>query len=266
MNADVGMVDRLSQNAWALTGAELEFARAYLADGPLDPELLARGLDPARVAERDRLKATRLAQDWAGLGRYRDANTATAGQRVDVVFMGDSITEMWRVAEPARFALPAANRGISGQTSPQMLLRFMPDVIALRPKAVHLMCGVNDIAGNTGPTTPGDYHNNIQAMIDLAQAHAIQVVLASLTPVKDFMWAPEISAPRTRVRELNAWLADLARQRDLIHVDYHAALATDDGALRAEFTRDGVHPTSKGYQAMAPLCERAVAEALARSA
>lgn len=260
--ADAGMVDVLTENAWTLTDVEIEFARAYLAEGPLPPDFLARSLDPARITERERVKALRLSQDWAGLGRYRDANANAAGQTVDVVFMGDSITEMWRIAEPSRFALPRANRGISGQTSPQMLLRFMPDVIALKPKAVHLMCGVNDIAGNTGASTPGDYHNNMLAMLDLARANGIRVILASLTPVTGFMWAPHLPSPRPRVASLNAWLRKLADERGFVFADYHAALATDDGALQPELTRDGVHPTSKGYDVMAPACDRAIAEVL----
>lgn len=258
----VGMVDQIAHNPWTLSEAELAFARAYLADGPMDPTLIAQSLDSQRISERERLKAVRHSQDWAGLGRHRDANAAIAGQPISVVYLGDSITEMWRVAAPGRFTLPAANRGISGQTSAQMLLRFAADVIALKPRALHLMCGVNDIAGNTGPTTPRDYQNNILAMIDLAEAHAIQVVLANLTPVTAFLWAPEVRSPRSRVRELNAWIADLANKRGLVHVDYYAALADEDGAFHPDFTRDGVHPTSKGYDVMAPICDNAIAAAL----
>jgi len=253
------MIDEPADLQSGPTDDQLAFARAYLADGPMDPEILTRIQNPDYVAARDIAKAERLARDWAGLGYYRRANAALGGQSVDVVFIGDSITEMWAVADPGLFSGGYINRGISGQTSPQILLRFMADVVALRPRAVHLMCGINDVAGNTGPNTPADYQNNVHAMLDLAQTHGIGVILASLTPAAGFTWSPEISGVAARVHDLNAWLVDLAARRGLVFADYHTALTSPDGALRPELTRDGVHPTSAGYRLMRPVLARAVA-------
>lgn len=264
MDMPVGMVDSLAGRSWSASEEELRFARAYLAEGPIDPAMAAAYREPARMAEREALKAQRAAQDWAALGRYRDENAAAAGRPVDAVFIGDSITEIWGLADPDFFSGGIVNRGISGQTSQQILLRFMQDVVALKPRVVHVMCGVNDIAGNTGPTTPADYHNNILAMTALAQAHGIRVILASLTPAAVFPWAPAVIAPADRVAALNTWLAGLARARGFAYADYHAALATDGGAMRSGFARDGIHPTATGYRAMQPERTRALAEALSR--
>lgn len=257
-----GMVDSLVEDSEGVTELQLAFARSYLGEGPMDPAIVAALQDPDGIAERERQKADRLARDWAGLGHYRRANAAIAGQPVEVVFMGDSITEMWGVAQPDLFSKGLVNRGVSGQTSPQMLLRFMPDVIALKPRTVHLMCGVNDVAGNTGPTTPQDYKHNVSAMLDLAQAHEVGVILASLTPLGGFTWAPDITNATARVAELNDWLAATAAERGLVQADYHAVLSTPEGAMRPELTRDGVHPNGRGYDVMRPVLD----EALARSA
>ncbi|NQE64436.1 GDSL-type esterase/lipase family protein [Caulobacter sp. RHG1] len=257
MSGPKGMVDHLPGYGGA-SADELAFARAYLADGEMDPAVLAMLGDAERIAARDQIKAQRRADDFAALGHYRDANAALGGQAADVVFIGDSITEMWAIAQPDLFANGIVGRGVSGQTSAQILLRFMPDVVALKPRAVHLMCGVNDVAGNTGPTTPEDYRHNIQAMADLARAHDITVILGSLTPVTALPWAPEVRDPRGRVPALNAWLSDFARENGLTFVDYFAALADADGALRADLTRDGVHPQTRGYHLMRPLAEAAM--------
>lgn len=256
-----GMVDSLPGGGGP-TAEALAFAQAYMAEGEMDPALLARLGDPEHLAERERLKAVQRAGDWAGLGYYRDANAALGGAPVDVVFMGDSITEMWRIAQPDLFSGGVVNRGVSGQTSAQMLVRFMPDVIALKPRVVHLMCGANDIAGNTGPTTPQDFQHNVLAMLDLAQANGVEVILASLTPITGLSWAPAVVNPRGRVVELNAWVASVASGRGLVHIDYFAELSDEAGNLKAEFTRDGVHPRMAGYQAMRPAAERAMATAM----
>lgn len=150
------------------------------------------------------------------------------------------------------------NRGISGQTTPQMLLRFQADVVALRPKLVHIMAGTNDIAGNSGPNAVEDYKNNIRAMVTLAKANGIKVVLASIPPAARFAWKPELQrAPR--VAELNAWLKAYAAAEKLGYLDYHGSLTTRDGALQPMLTFDGIHPNHAGYQVMAPLARRALA-------
>lgn len=260
----VGMVDSLDGQGGGPTPEGLAFARAYMAEGEMDPALLALLSDPQAMAERERLKAEQRQRDWANLGYYRDANAALAGQAVDVVFMGDSITEMWRIAQPDLFEGGRVNRGISGQTSPQMLVRFMADVIALKPRAVHLMCGTNDVAGNTGPTTPRDYQNSIIAMVDLATVNGIAVILANMPPMNGLMWSPAVKDPKARVAELNSWLTAFAAERGLVHADYGAVLSDGANGLRAEFTRDGVHPGAGGYAVMRPVAEAALAKALGR--
>lgn len=259
-----GMVDSLAGQGGGPTADAMAFARAYMADGDMDPAIIARILDPEAVAGRERARAELRARDWPALGHYRDANADLAGRAVDVVFMGDSITEMWGVAQPDLFTDGVVNRGVSGQTSPQMLLRFMPDVVALKPRAVHLMCGINDIAGNTGPTTPADYQGNILAMLDLAAAHGIAVILAGLTPINGFSWSPGVADPQARVAELNLWLHGIAAGRGLVHADYGAVLSDGQGGLKAGLHRDGVHPGAQGYALMRPVAEAAIAAALNR--
>jgi lysophospholipase L1-like esterase len=258
----VGMVDSLDGQGGGPTADALEFARAYMVEGDMDPAVIARILDPQAVAERERAKAALRERDWPALSHYRDANAALAGQETRAVFMGDSITEMWGIAQPDLFTDGRVNRGVSGQTSPQMLVRFMADVVALKPRAVHLMCGTNDIAGNTGPTTPRDYRNAVTAMVDLAQANGIAVILAGVPPLNGLPWAPDVAAPQARVAELNAWLKAFAADRRLVHADYGAVLSDGADGLRPTFTRDGVHPGPRGYAAMRPVAEAALAAAL----
>lgn len=199
-------------------------------------------------------------RDWAGLCRYREANAALAGKPAPrVVFMGDSITEGWVDGDPQLFADGVVGRGISAQTSPQMLLRFRQDVVALRPRVVHIMAGTNDMAGNTGPMTTRDFQNNILAMLDIARANGIAVVLAGIPPSKNLYWRD--LDPRREIRALNAWLCDTAAQRGLVFVDYGEVLADADGGLRAELGRDSVHPNPSGYARMRPLAEAAIATA-----
>jgi lysophospholipase L1-like esterase len=249
----VGMVDELDSTGFGPTPEQIEFAQGYVADGEMDPGLLTRLQEPGRREENERIKAWRFQRDWPALGQYRDANSTLAGTPVDVVFLGDSITEMWRIARPDLFQNGRVNRGVSGQTSPQMLLRFMPDVVALKPRIVHLMCGANDVAGNTGPTTPQDFRNNILAMLHLAKAHGIAVILGSLPPFATLAWNPGLGDLRARVAELNDGLKAIAIERDLVFADYFAALTDGEGRMRADFTRDGVHPTRRGYEAMEPV-------------
>lgn len=260
----VGMVDRLDSRGFGPSGDDLAFAEAYLAPGDLAPVWLARLSDPDQRAAREALSAERKTRDWPALSQYREANEALTGQPVDVVFIGDSITEFWRVADPALFSSRIVNRGISGQTSPQILLRFLADVIALKPKAVHILCGGNDMAGNTGPSTVQDYKNNILAMLTLAKAHGVRVIIGALTPFNIVSWNPAVGDLRERTAELNAWQAALVAERGLVRADYFTVLANADRHLRLEFHRDGVHPTRAGYDAMRPVAEAAIREVLSR--
>jgi len=206
------------------------------------------------------------AGDWPNLCRYKEANAALAGAtRPAAVFMGDSITEGWVGGDPGLFKPGVVGRGINAQTSPQMLLRFRQDVVALAPRVVHIMAGTNDIAGNTGRTTTQDFKNNILAMIDLARANDIAVVLAGIPPSKRLYWRGELD-PRPWIRELNDWLRATADAQGLVFVDYAAVLADSEGGLRADLSNDGVHPNGAGYAAMRPLAEHALAAALERRA
>ncbi len=207
--------------------------------------------------------------DWANLCRYREDNARVraSGAVPRVVFMGDSITEFWTVADAAFFADKLINRGISGQTTSQMLVRFQADVVALRPKFVHILGGTNDVAGNTGPSSPEDFKNNIRAMVEMAKAHQIGVLVGSVPPTATFNWRPQIK-PVPTIQALNTWLRDYATQQGIGFIDYYAALAGPSGELKAELGNDGVHPNVNGYRIMRRLFEErlAAAETLARQA
>lgn len=258
----VGMVDSLDSQGFGPSAEDLAFAEAYLAPGELDPVWTQRLTDPDRRAAREALSAARKVRDWPALSQYRQANAAAAAEPIDAVFIGDSITEFWRVADPDLFSAGVVNRGISGQTSPQILLRFMADVIALKPRVVHILCGGNDMAGNTGPTTPKDYKNNILAMLALAEAHHVQVILGALTPFNHVPWNPTVGDLRERTAELNSWQNELALERCIVRADYFMALADEEGLLRTHFHRDGVHPTRAGYAAMRPIADAALRKSL----
>jgi lysophospholipase L1-like esterase len=177
------------------------------------------------------------------------------------VLFGDSITERWQGAEPDLFTLGIVNRGIAGQTTAQMLPRFYQDVIALRPQAVQIMAGTNDIAGNTGLNSPQDFKNDIMAMVELAQAHRIRVLLASIPPADRFSWNPAVK-PAARILELNAWLRTYAYQRKVVFVDYYTVLASKTGGLRPELGEDGTHPNANGYARMKPVLLNALSQVL----
>jgi lysophospholipase L1-like esterase len=142
-----------------------------------------------------------------------------------------------------------------------MLARFYQDVVALHPQAVHIMAGTNDVAGNTGPSSPADFKNNIRAMVDLAKSNHIQVVLASIPPAERFSWRPDIE-PAEQIRKLNAWLRQFAGQHHVIYADYYSSLTTPSGAFRPELSNDGVHPNSDGYAAMRPIADAALRKAV----
>jgi acyl-CoA thioesterase-1 len=213
--------------------------------------------------------ANRLTTDWAYLERYRADNAALGAPKPGeqrVVFMGNSITEGWAKHFPTMFTgKPYVGRGISGQTTPQMLVRFRQDVIALRPAVVVLLAGVNDIAGNTGPATLEMIQDNLASMAELARAHRIAVVLSSVLPANDFPWRRGLD-PAPKIVALNVWLKQYAAAQGIVYVDYHSAMADERQGLRAELSPDGVHPNEAGYRVMAPLVEAAIAEAHARRA
>ncbi len=200
-------------------------------------------------------------RDFGQLCRYAADNRALAGKPVRVVFMGDSITDNWIKADPDLFTDGLVDRGISGQTTAQMLVRFRQDVIALKPRAVHIMAGTNDIAGNSGAATMETVLGHIQSMAELAQAHGIKVILASIPPAAAFPWSPD-KQPAPQIAAINRWLADYARANGFTYVDYHAAMAQPDGAMKPGLADDGVHPTKDGYAMMRPLTRAAIAKAL----
>jgi lysophospholipase L1-like esterase len=215
----------------------------------------------AHTAEEDRLH-----YDWASLCRYRAENAALRRPIAPrVVFMGDSITEFWKVAHPDFFGENYVDRGVSGQTTGQMLVRFRQDVIALKPAVVHILAGTNDFAGNAGPTTLEAIRNNIVSMVDLAVANDIRVVLGSVPPAGAFPWRPTVLEPAQHIVEMNEWLRRFAREKNLIYVDYHEPLADERDAMKQTFSNDGVHPNRDGYSVMEPLTRRAIEQALAAS-
>jgi lysophospholipase L1-like esterase len=201
--------------------------------------------------------------DWPNLRKYRDSN-AVAGTP-QVVFMGNSITEGWKKYFPTQFpGKPYVNRGIGGQTTPQMLVRFRQDVIALKPKVVVILAGTNDIAGNTGPSTLEMIEDNLASMADLARSHGIQVVLCSVLPVYDYPWRPGLQ-PAPKIVALNAWMKRYADSTGSVYVDYHGAMRDARDGMRPELASDGVHPNEAGYQIMVPLVERGITTALSRT-
>ncbi|MDQ3672814.1 MAG: SGNH/GDSL hydrolase family protein [Gemmatimonadota bacterium] len=210
---------------------------------------------------------SRLQTDWANLERYRQANAAlpppTRGEN-RVVFYGNSITEGWARHFSSMFPGKAyIGRGIGGQTTPQLLVRFRQDVVSLKPRVVVILAGTNDIAGNTGPSTLEMIHDNLASMAQLAQANGIKVVLSSVLPVFDYSWKPGL-APAQKIVALNRWMAAYARQHGLVYLDYHSAMADARQGMRGELSGDGVHPNEAGYRVMAPLAERAIRRALGK--
>jgi lysophospholipase L1-like esterase len=204
----------------------------------------------------------RLRDDWASLRRYRQDNAALGPATDRVVFLGNSITEGWAQHFPALFpGKPYVGRGISGQTTPQMLVRFRQDVVALKPRAVVILAGTNDLAGNTGPSTLEMIQDNFASMAEIARANGIRVVLCSVLPVYDYPWKPGLE-PAPKIMSLNAWMRDYAARNDAVYVDFHSAMQDERHGLKRELTYDGVHVTEAGYRVMAQLVERGIAAAL----
>lgn len=218
--------------------------------------------------------AQKRLNDWPELGRYRDANLSLAAPAVGetrVVFMGDSITDLWDNDGFGGFfpGKPYVDRGIGGQTTPQMLLRFRQDVIDLKPKVVVILAGTNDISGNTGPMTLEQTGDNIASMAQLARANGIKVVLSSVLPVSDSVkkdngefYLQTRSRPPAKIVAMNEWLRSYAQQNGHIYLDYYAAMVDANGFIRDGLAFDGLHPNAKGYAIMTPLAEQAIARAL----
>jgi lysophospholipase L1-like esterase len=219
----------------------------------------------------DEYRASRIAiytDDFGQLARYREADAAlappAAGEK-RVIFVGDSITDYWKLADyfPGK---PYINRGIDGQTTPQMLVRFHQDVIDLHPKVVVVLAGTNDVAGVTGPTRNEDIEANYASMAELARAHGIRMILASLLPVHNYTPDAKESfalRPRARILALNDWLKTYCAKNRLVYLDYLSALVDDQGMMKRELSDDGLHPNDAGHKIMAPLAEKAIARALA---
>lgn len=217
------------------------------------------------IAKRQLAQEERLHNDWPNLQRYRDANAKLSlpvKNENRVVFLGNSITEGWQPHFSTMFpGKPYIGRGIGGQTTPQMLVRFRQDVIDLKPKVVVILAGTNDIAGNTGPSTLEMIEDNLASMAELAKANGIRVVLSSVLPVYDYPWKPGLE-PAPKIMALNKWMKDYARTHGAVYLDYHSAMADSRGGMRRELANDGVHPNEAGYRIMAPLAEQAIEKAL----
>jgi lysophospholipase L1-like esterase len=244
-------------------GAGLMFAAAGgRAQAPVQAASVSElVLSAAQIAKMQ----ARLA-DWPQLEHYRAANAVlappAAGEK-RVVFYGASMTEGWGKYGSTFFpGKPYVNRGVSGQTTAQMVVRFRQDVIDLHPAAVLILAGTNDVAGNMGPTTPEMTEENWTSMAELAKVNGIRVIFAGITPTTDFPWRRGLH-PAEKIRALNAWLKDYCAAHSLTYLDYYSALVNAEGGMKAELTIDGVHANVKGYEVMAPLAQAAIDEALA---
>ena len=208
----------------------------------------------------------RLHTDWANLNKFKDADqklsdTVNSGTRV--VFMGNSILERWLSVDPTFFKEHTnyINRGISGQTTPQMLIRFRQDVIKLKPRVVFILAGTNDIAGNTGPSTLDDIFGNLESMYQLAAANHIRVIIASVLPAYAYFWRPELK-PAEKIMALNKRLKEYADAHQITYVDFFSVMADSRNGLPPSLTEDGVHPNQAGYAIMGPLVQKAVNKTL----
>jgi lysophospholipase L1-like esterase len=260
------------RNFSLLCSALLAFAGAAAAQAPAEPGPLSK--EVAKLEE----KATRQEKtlwDWPNLARYRYANAQLQPPAKDqqrIVFMGDSITDAWPDPRFGEFfpSKPYVGRGISGQTTPQMLIRFRPDVIALRPAAVVILAGTNDLAGNTGPMSLEEIEGNLASMSDLAHANKIKVIFSSVLPVYDGGHRADGSSiimtdrrPPEKILALNQWIKSYAAEHDDLYLDYFSAMVDDQGFLKKDLSEDGLHPNKAGYDVMAPLAQSAIDKALA---
>ena len=252
-------------------GCPAAFSQASPATS-LKPQNQTEASAVDRLTPYQKSQLDRILNDWPYLAKYRDADKELgppAPEEARVVFMGDSITEGWgekaTATSPSRSEFfrgkPYVNRGISGQTTPQMLVRFRQDVIDLKPKVVVLLAGTNDIAENTGKTSLEAIEDNIASMSELARANGIRVVLCSVLPASDFSWRPGLM-PAPKIKALNAWIKEYAAKNGFVYVDYYSSMVNGQGGLKAELSPDGVHPNKAGYEIMAPLAETGIVEAL----
>jgi lysophospholipase L1-like esterase len=206
-----------------------------------------------------------LKDDWAELAYYREANTnlgLPAAGETRIVFMGNSITQSWSDFSPDFFVGKSyVNRGITGQTTPQMLIRFRQDVIELQPTVVVLLAGTNDIAGNTGPSTLKMIEHNLASMAEIADANGIKVILCSVLPVYDYPWRRGLE-PAEKIVRLNRWIKQYAEEKGFIYLDYFTAVADERNGMQEQYAADGVHPNKAGYQVMEKLVEEAIGKAL----
>jgi lysophospholipase L1-like esterase len=222
---------------------------------------------PEQLEQFNRRIGETLRTDFAALKRYQDDNSKiglpVSGEN-RVVFMGNSITEYWNPYWAEFFrGKPYINRGIAGQTTPQMLVRFQQDVIKLKPKVVVILAGINDITGMTGPTTNEMIEDNLSSMVEIAQANGIRVVLSTVLPCFNIVGRPDLH-PAERVLALNVWIKKFASEKGCVYLDYFSKLADENNGLKQEFTKDGVHPNKAGYDIMAPLVETAIQKALSK--
>ena len=232
----------------------------------LHPPDWMKNVTDAQLDEWKKKEEERQKNDWANLGKYKDENEKLAmkqSSKQRVVFMGNSITEGWKNTDPSFFADEKnyIDRGISGQTTPQMILRFRQDVIDLKPTVVVILAGINDIAQNTGPMTLEQTFGNIVTMAELAKANNIRVVISSVLPAFDFPWRPGLQ-PAEKVVKLNAMLKAYAEKNNIVYLDYFTAMKDERNGLPKNLSGDGVHPNLDGYKVMEPLAEKAIAEAL----
>ena len=232
----------------------------------LTPSVAQQIADPCETLKEERRAIDITLRDWPNLARFRDANTElgrVAKGENRVVFLGDSITQNWDLSEsfPGK---PYLNRGISGQTTPQILLRMRQDVIALKPKAVVILAGTNDIAENTGPISLEAIEDNFTSMVELAQKSGIRVILSSVLPVARYPWRPEIK-PVEKIRALNQWMKDYASRTGVDYVDYYSAVVDQKSGLKDELGTDGVHPNRAGYLVMNRLAKKAIDESLGKN-
>ena len=201
--------------------------------------------------------------DWPNLRRYRNENAQLNAEKNRVVFMGNSITDAWIKVNPAFFNSHPnyLDRGIGGQTTPQMLIRFRQDVIDLHPKVVLILAGINDIAGNTGPSSLGMIEDNLASMAQLAKANSIKVILCSVLPAYTIPWRQGIE-PIQKIIDLNKWIKEFASKNNFIYLDYYSAMVDGRKGLPANYSKDGVHPTAEGYAVMEPMAVKAIDRAL----
>jgi lysophospholipase L1-like esterase len=265
----------LFKSAARLIGALLFCASGLYAQAPAEaPAKAACDCSEVELMHARLAALEKRLNDWPDLARYREANAKVAAPAKDeqrVVFMGDSITDMWVQPRFGGFfpGKPYIGRGIGGQTTPQMLLRFRVDVLALQPKVVVILAGTNDLAGNTGPMTLEETEGNLASMAELARAHGVRVVLSSVMPVSNYGHDRDgspvdirLKRPPEKILELNAWIKKYATDQGYVYLDYFSAMVDEQGLLKKDLSEDGLHPNALGYAVMAPLAEKAIQEAL----